>query len=288
MASFVAVLVVSAFLASSAVNSDQTDHTKMVRRHNEVVELDAHGDMAVVHETAQKSKPEMDAHSVIKAMLNNVHKALSKSKSMDLCNINFTEGVAQKNDCMDPAHQNHIEESARCRSAAELSCPSHDCVAPTNATSMPFNIASEYYDKHPMRCFIEDKQSGTLNTAGEQITKFGFWYFNPSGYVPSNITSGTPICQMPEYHEGTPGTNDCDSAHYENIMTSDKCISARTCMAKCSHEQFDETNDASEPKGCHISSIGCVRFNNFASEEVQSGTPICSHRTPTSAGTGTR
>lgn len=258
-----AFLVVSAFMATSAMGSEMAEH-KLVRRHNDAVQMGAHGDMKVVDEPKAQSKPEQAV----------LHFAKSKTKD-DICNDNFTEGLAMKNNCTEPDHQFLIEEKSLCAIAAKASLTTAGVACGDACIGSPFQINSYWFDKHPMRCFIEDNADNTH-------TEVAKWYFNPSGYVPTSIISGTPVCIQPEYHEGPAGGNDCVSTEYSNIMDESECRQAATCLASCIHDEFrvlDAATMASSPKGCHNSTLGCLRFNTATTDPTPTGgTPICMHK----------
>jgi len=205
MNSLIAVLVVSAFVTSSAVITDLLDNSKLVRRHQDAMQIGAQGDTAVIE------KPE------------------GFTKTADLCNVHFLEGVEKTNDCADPTIEVVIEGEAMCKSAAALTsgigCTDEKCLG------TPFEITSESFNIHPMRCYIDGGQ----------------WFYNPSGYEPANITAGggTPICRVPELREGTQDSNDCGHTAYEPIVEEAECRAADTCMGACINEDFRVSDDAS-------------------------------------------
>lgn len=236
------VLVVSAFVASSAVITNQIDISNLVRRHQDAMQIGAHGDTAVIDSPIQFSKME------------------GSTKNADLCNLHFLEGVEKTNGCADPTNEVVIEGQAMCKSAAELTsgigCTDESCIGE------PMEISSESFNTHPMRCYIDG----------------GKWFYNPSGYEPANITAGTPICRVPELREGSQDSNDChDTASYENILDETECRAADTCLGACLNENFRVSDNAS-PKGCHNATNGCVRFNTIETDPTQpKGKPICKH-----------
>merc|ERR1719478_1165416 len=104
-----------------------------------------------------------------------------------LCRWNFTKGEAKKSNCTNPDSEKMIESESRCREAAKFHCPKGECIG------HPFMIDYAYFNDYPMRCFVTDA---------------GKYFFNPSGYWPTNI-SGTPICEIVEYINGTENSDDC-------------------------------------------------------------------------------
>jgi hypothetical protein len=232
----------------------------------------ANGEIKIVESPSQQAQPEQEVvqrlhSSVIDAMLNRAN--MARTEEEDLCNCNFTHGETMKNNCTNPATQSLIEDESLCEKAAKLSCPDESCIG------SPFKIDSTWFDKHPIRCFIEDSDATNPSTT---VAK---WYFNPSGYQPANIVSGTPICQQREFNEGTSDTSDCASTEYTNIMDEWKCRNAATCLSSCIHDEFRILNDTEKkmaPKGCHNSTLGCLRFNDYTGDDVvPAGTPVCQH-----------
>lgn len=277
MASFIAVLVASTVVAGSSVNSD---HHSVVRRHSDAVEMLANGEVKIVEAPSQESQPKQEAvqrlhSSAIDAMLDRVN--MARTKEVDICDLNFTQGVPLKNNCSIPETQSLIEDQSLCEKAAKLSCPDESCIG--DPPLKDFKITSTWFDKHPMRCFVVEDPDPTDPT--KTVTK---WFFNPSGYQPANIESGTPICQQHEFHEGDLDSSDCDSEHYTNIMDEWKCRNAAKCMSSCIHDEFrilDEAKKKLAPKGCHNSTLGCLQFNDYTGDDaVPKGTPICQHNSP--------
>jgi len=166
-----------------------------------------------------------------------------------LCRVNFTMGKPLTTNCTDDPMERLLEASSRCKDAAKSVCPDESCLG------SPFEIdVSTKGDNFPAFCYR---------------TGDGKFYWNGAGYWPANITTvgnPTPVCQVPQYLNGTVDSNDCGNDLYVNVFNEDHCRNLAICRGYAVADVFQVLNTTEQqlfPAGCHIRTNLQVEFNTI-------------------------
>jgi hypothetical protein len=195
-------------------------------------------------------------------------KADNKAKCPNFCNKNYVEGVLAEGQpyCDASKKLKLIDDPDECKEAAMEFCPDGSCLSKEPTWEIH---EDDFWGKNenPKRCFFTKDESK--------------WWYNPVGNEPTNVscTECVPICEKPEYDFNNV-TKTCAEG-YETISDEDTCRLASRCLDFCDEEQFRVLANSSEentaPKGCHVDSTGCVKFNGIQGEPsgVIVGHPIC-------------
>lgn len=282
----------------------QKDSAKLMRQHNKV-QMGSRGDLRAVEDpyshtdkvaknvqaqeraqekaiaeaakiakitTAEQVEEDKKSHRRVDMLLAAANAAKHSTRE-DMCNINFVRGDAGTSTCPDDSER--MQEPAECETAAELSCPDRSCLG---GPSFSLNLTQQtmgIWDERPKGCYVSTD---------------GTWNYNPVGGDPDPGPSDSyiPVCEQPEYLEGTADSaEDCGSDSYEPILSNDECLAAAGCTNKCRPDVFmiiDVANQNKRPKGCFIATegsfVGCALFNNMttATPTAPKGKPYCKRK----------
>jgi hypothetical protein len=232
--------------------------------------------------------------------------SMPQAKKMDTkintCNDDYPLGQLNVNECTEQHFDYPILNREVCVEAA--------AEAGVTTVHSKFDIAKEWYYKHPRGCFkvpCSEAHSATGHAAdteqdekdaAETHANGGYCYFfNPVGENPpsaANQLTGVPVCYRPKMINGT--IDDSTKAvncrdGFRTIETLNDCQFAAECLGLCKGHSFDIDSTVNldynkYPEGCFIHPAdGCVYLNTKPNQVAgqaawgnptnPEGTPLC-------------